>query len=86
MAKRGQNAGAEKPTENVADERRGRQPAGQAPMCPYCNVVCESKRSEPFFTRYYCPKEGCSFSQKVPRPTIRKERDAVVDQDELAAR
>lgn len=41
-----------------------------APECPYHKVPCESNRSEPFFTRYYCPEPGCSYSQKVPRQRL----------------
>ena len=52
------------------DPQRLRQNA-PAPMCPYHKCACESKRSEPFFTRYYCPTERCTYSQKVPRPDVR---------------
>ena len=34
-------------------------------------VICESKRSDPYFTRYYCPTTGCGFAVKVPRPQLR---------------
>lgn len=46
------------------------------PTCPYCSkpgapVVCKSGRSEPFFTRYYCPnKPRCAYSVKIARPQI----------------
>lgn len=64
-------------------EKRGRQNL-PAPICPYCTaltgapVVCESNRSDPFFTRYYCPTADCTFSQKVARPQIEK---AIADHD-----
>ena len=68
---------------------RGRQ--GNAPACPYCSkfgtvVLCESNRSEAYFTRYYCPTKGCGFSLKVPRPDLegrlRRDRQA----DDFSAR
>lgn len=49
---------------------RARQ--SSAPFCPYHKKTrCVSRRSDQFFTRYYCPEEGCSFSIKIPRPRIR---------------
>lgn len=46
-----------------------------APICPYHKVPCASNRSDPFFTRYYCPEADCSYSQKVPRPRARPVQD-----------
>jgi hypothetical protein len=73
------------------DEPRGRQ--GNAPLCPYCSkkddkgqviepVLCKSARSDPFFTRYYCPN-GCGYSEKVPRPQLaqRVERVRAAEED-----
>ena len=67
---------------------RGRQSA--APCCPYCStadkkVRCVSKRSDSYFTRYYCPNEHCPFSIKIPRPSLRR-RAQRPDQDDFAAR
>lgn len=56
------------PMPNV--QPRARQ--SSAPFCPYHKKTrCVSRRSDQFFTRYYCPEEGCSFSIKIPRPRIR---------------
>lgn len=60
--------------------------AERRPECPYHKCACESRRSEPFFTRYYCPQPGCGYSEKVARPTIRRERDAADQRDSLSAR
>jgi hypothetical protein len=46
---------------------RGRQDK-PAPNCPRCQVPCESRRSDPYFTRYYCPHKHCNYSAKVARP------------------
>lgn len=65
----------------AAAEPRLRQ--GNAPLCPYCSkkdekgkivepVVCQSQRSDAFFTRYYCPTEGCPYTEKVARPQIQQ--------------
>lgn len=66
---------------------RGRQGEQNRPTCPYCSqaksaVICVAKRSDPFFTRYYCPTAHCSFAIKVARPKARPR----VEQDEFAAR
>ena len=73
---------------NPPPPARGRQSA--APVCPYCStkdkpVRCVSKGSSSFFTRYYCPTEGCSFSIKVARPSLRR-RQQRPDQEDFAAR
>ena len=44
----------------------------EAPICPYCAVPCKANRTEPLFTRYYCPTAGCTYSQKVVRPEWQK--------------
>lgn len=79
-------AGEPKAAAKPADAKPAEPAEGQVlrqnappPVCPYCNVACESNRSDPFFTRYYCPTAGCSFSTKVPRPRVeerlRRDRD-----------
>ncbi len=72
--------------ENGNGNGRGRQPIGRQPICPYHHCECKSRRSEPYFTRYYCPRTGCSYSEKIPRPTIEKERERAAAQDEFSAR
>ncbi len=47
-------------------------PQSDKPVCPYCKVSCRSNRSEPYFTRYYCPERGCTYSVKVPRPRMQE--------------
>jgi hypothetical protein len=70
--------------ENVQGPAQDRPPVGEAAtdeppapnlrrygnvvICPYCNLQCKSNRTEPLFTRYYCPGEGCGYSQKVMKP------------------
>jgi hypothetical protein len=71
------------PTEGD-DEPRLRQSA--APLCPYHGVRCESKRSEPYFTRYYCPEDGCSYSQKLPKPGMAERLQRDRDQEGHSAR
>jgi hypothetical protein len=67
----------------------GRQ--SNAPVCPNCSepeepVLCKSNRSDPFFTRYYCPND-CGFSVKVARPDLRKRVDqAAAAEDDFSAR
>ena len=61
------------------DEKRLRQNAPQ-PLCPYCSkpgspVACKSNRSELYFTRYYCPTDGCTYSMKVPKPKRNMQED-----------
>ncbi len=82
--------------ENLPEERtepdsqhseRGRQ-CNQV-ICPYCKVKCKSRRSEPFYTRYYCTDEGCSYSVKIPRPILvesAKRRRVPQDEDDYGAR
>lgn len=60
-------------------------PAGKAPdgkAVPAKVVLCEAKGGSAFFTRYYCPTKGCSYSEKRQRPR----RKTGVVQDEFAAR
>ena len=52
----------------IAPPPRGRQTA--APLCPYHKKHCVAKRSDAYFTRYYCPVKGCSFMVKQPRPQL----------------
>jgi hypothetical protein len=71
---------------------------GNAPICPYCSkknekgeiiepVMCKSVRSDAFFTRYYCPTEGCPFSEKVARPQIRQRvRQQEASEQDFSAR
>lgn len=51
---------------------RGRQSTSpkspDRPICQYHQVPMEAGRSEAFFTRYYCPVEGCNNMRKQPRP------------------
>jgi len=51
------------------EEKRLRQNL-PPPVCPYHRVECRSNRSDPLFTRYYCPTAGCTYSAKVARPVI----------------
>ena len=56
--------------EETAAPKRGRQSA--APTCPYHKgTPCVARNSNSYFTRYYCPKEGCPFMIKQPRPNMR---------------
>lgn len=54
-----------------------------APLCPYHKEACVAGRSEAYFTRYYCKKDACSYSEKVPRrdlqARLRRDRDAETD-------
>lgn len=60
--------GAER--QESTEEKRLRQNL-PPPVCPYHpGVECKSKRSEPFFTRYYCPEPGCTYSAKIARPQL----------------
>lgn len=62
-----------------ADER-ARQ--GNAPFCTtHKDVRCESKHSDPFFTRYYCPVEGCRFSLKISRPNPKQKPPPEPEED-----
>lgn len=54
--------------EPKADLPRGRQ--SNQPTCPYHGQRCKAGSSSPWFTRYYCPVEGCSYSEKVQRPAL----------------
>jgi len=48
---------------------RARQ--SSAPFCPYHKKTrCKAGHSDAYFTRYYCPEEGCTYSQKVARPNM----------------
>lgn len=40
------------------------------PLCPYHKCECKCNRSDPLFTRYYCPEKGCTYSAKVARPQM----------------
>ncbi len=65
------------------DQKRARQSA--APFCPYHKKTrCKANRSDVFFTRYYCPEEGCTFSVKQPRPEMPSRLHA--QQDDHSAR
>ncbi|HUX14959.1 MAG TPA: hypothetical protein VMW52_00715 [Phycisphaerae bacterium] len=56
--------------EAQAPDARGRQSA--APECPYHKGTrTVSRNSNSYFTRYYCPVEGCPFMIKQPRPQMR---------------
>lgn len=75
---------ASKPPEASAEESKPLRQNLPAPYCPYHKEVqTKANRSEPFFTRYYCPVKGCNFSQKVQREDlakrVRRERDAEAD-------
>lgn len=37
-------------------------------ICPHHGIRCLSNRSEPSFTRYYCPSPGCPYAKKETRP------------------
>lgn len=52
----------------IAAQPRGRQTA--APLCPYHKKHCVAKRSDAYFTRYYCPVVGCQYMVKQPRPQL----------------
>ncbi len=64
----------------ASSEPPSTEPAAEAPLlpqadkpeCPYCKGPCTANRSEPYFTRYYCPTRGCTYSVKVPRPRIQE--------------
>jgi hypothetical protein len=64
------------PTAESGDGRSPTAESGEAraeaPICPYCAVPCKANRTEPLFTRYYCPTVGCTYSQKVVRPEWQK--------------
>jgi len=82
-----ETAEAPAPREKAAppkkDPGRGRQSA--APMCPYHpKRRCKAKGSTPFFTRYYCPEPGCTFSVKQPRPEMRTRLHE--DEEDFSAR
>jgi hypothetical protein len=55
--------------EESAEDKRLRQNL-PPPVCPYHRVACQANRSDPCFTRYYCPAKDCTYSQKVPRPQL----------------
>lgn len=62
-----------------------------APECPYCSkpgapVVCKSKRSDPYFTYYYCPNDQCTFSQKQPRPALLRTMQKQAAEEDYSAR
>ena len=85
------NAASESSEPGSSEPERLRQ--GNAPPCPYCSkegkppVMCVSQRSDPYFTRYYCPTEGCNFAVKVPRPQLRDRlRRAQEDEKDFSAR
>ena len=80
--------GSQEPRKPDPPAPRGRQSA--APDCPRCStdekrVRCVARRSDAFFTRYYCPTEGCPFSLKVARPSLRGRRQEP-DEERFAAR
>lgn len=62
---------------------RGRQSA--APECPYHKKRTKAGNSTGFFTRYYCPVEGCPFSIKISRPRP-KNRPAEAKPSDFSAR
>ena len=58
-----------------------------APNCPYHkDTTCESGHSDPYFTRYYCPVPGCTFSVKQSRPRIAQRVEAEAAQEDFSAR
>lgn len=73
-------------SDQAAEPKRARQPASLVVTCPYHKCKCKSNRSDPFFTRYYCPEKGCTYSQKVPRPQMIERVEAAEDQDRFSAR
>jgi hypothetical protein len=40
----------------------------EAPICPYCAEQCKPEKPGPIATRFVCPKAGCGYAVKVPRP------------------
>lgn len=66
-----QHPPAPSPNGNTPGQRQDEAP----PECPYHHVACKANRSEPFFTRYYCPIDGCTYSSKQPRPLMRRRLD-----------
>lgn len=61
----------------------GRQQPSDERRCPYHkNVKLTANRSEPFFTRYYCPVDGCTYSEKVPRPDIKQRAQQAQDAEQ----
>jgi hypothetical protein len=86
--------GAQEPAVNPPAPKEARPKRQQAaarsdkPECPYCKCACESNRSEPYFTRYYCPNKGCNYSVKVPRPNMQQRlaADRAAEQGGFSAR
>lgn len=55
--------------------------------CPYHkDKVLVSGRSDPYFTRYYCQVDGCSYSEKVPRPKLSEHLKRAQDNEGYGAR
>ena len=57
------------------------------PAMPAVVVVCVANKSEPFFTRYYCPNRtvkdiACPYSEKVPRPEMQRRMDQAAGREE----
>lgn len=59
---------------NADARRRPKAPDNETRTCPYHKELLKSNNSTPFFTRYYCPNEGCTYSEKVPRPDVKQQR------------
>lgn len=71
--------------EQPAESPRARQTS--QPFCPYHkDVRCKSRNSGAFFTRYYCPVDGCTFSVKLPRPEIGQRTREADEEEGFSAR
>lgn len=57
-----------------------------APLCPIHKVACVSRNSSPYYTRYYCPDPGCSYSEKVMRPGLQRVLQRERDEEDYSAR
>jgi len=75
----------EEAAEQPPEAPRARQT--NQPTCPYHpNTQCKSRHSDAFFTRYYCPEPGCTFSVKVARPDIQKRVQQSEEDEGFSAR
>ena len=70
-----------------ANQETPKQPENTTRACPYHKLLLRANKTEALFTRYYCPEEGCTYSEKVPRKSIRQQSEqAQNDQENFSAR
>ena len=68
----GEGIPPEDPAAAEGAEEYARQGIGHRPKCPRHNVLMTAGSTQGPLTYYYCPEDGCSHSEKVPRVNMDK--------------